>query len=45
MLEVVLHNAHRGAVQDQCQIHLGSPLSLAGPGSRGVQQHNPVDSC
>lgn len=43
--EVVPHSARRGAVQDQAQIHLGSPPSLAGPGSTGVQQHNPVDSC
>lgn len=44
MAEAVPHSAHRGAVQDQFQIHLGSPPSLAGPGSTGVQQHNPVDS-
>lgn len=43
--EVVPHSARRGAVQDQAQIHLGSPPSLAGPGSMAVQQHNPVDSC
>lgn len=44
MSEVVPHSAHKGAVQDQLQIHLGSPPSPAGPGSMGVWQHNPVDS-
>lgn len=44
MPEVVPRSAHRGAVQDHSQIHLDSPPSLAGPGSMGVQQHNPVDS-
>lgn len=45
MPEAALHNARRGAVQDRSRIHLGSPPSLAGPESREVQQHNPVDSC
>lgn len=44
MPEVVPHSAHRGAVQDQFQIHLGIPPSLAGPGSMEGLQHNPVDS-
>lgn len=45
MSEAVLHNAHTGAGQDHSHIHLGSPPFRAGPGSTGVQQHNPVDSC
>lgn len=44
MAEVALHSVHTQAVREQLQSHLGTPPSLAEPGSKGVQLRNPVGS-